>query len=165
MPVPNGLVMTGFEISTTINKPIDIVAQALNNAGNFPYWQTDLERFEVVKGGPNQVGSIGRLHYSQKGRSYIMEDRLIYCEPGKKYVSEVEGDAIFARVETTLQPLNDNTKMTLRWSGKGKILFLRLFLPFLRSKMAKHAKEELEIFKQLVEERGANFSKLPEGGV
>ncbi|UCD05490.1 MAG: SRPBCC family protein [candidate division WOR-3 bacterium] len=157
--------MTGFEISITINKPIDIVAAALNNADNFPYWQTGLERFEVVKGGPNQVGSIGRLHYSQKGRSYVMEDRLMYCEPGKKYISEVEGDAIFARVETTLHPLNGRTGMVLNWSGKGKTLFLRLFLPFLRARMVKQAKKELEMFKQLVEERGADFSKLPEGGV
>ena len=157
--------MTGFEISVTINKPIDIVAQALNNADNFPYWQTDLERFEVVKGGPNQVGSVGRLHYSQKGRTYVMEDRLIYCEPGRKYVSEVEGDAIFARVETTLQPLDGKTKMVLNWSGKGKVLFLKLFLPFLRGKIVRQAKKELETFKQLVEERGADFSKLPEGGV
>jgi hypothetical protein len=131
--------MTSFEISTEINKPVDIVTAALNNADNFPYWQNDLERFEVVKGGPDQVGSIGRLHYSQKGRSYIMEDRLIYCEPGKKYVSEVEGDALFARVETTLQSLGNKTKMTLRWSGRGKVLFLKLFLPFLRGKMAKLA--------------------------
>jgi hypothetical protein len=154
--------MTSFEISTTINKPITIVTQALNNADNFPYWQTDLKKFEVVKGGPDQVGSIGRLHYSQKGKSYIMEDRLIYCEPGRKYVSEVEGDALFARVETTLQSFDGKTKMSLKWSGKGKILFLRLFLPFLRGKMAKQAKRELETFRQLVEERGANFGKLPE---
>jgi hypothetical protein len=157
--------MTSFEISTVINKPIDIVTQALNNADNFPYWQTDLDRFEVVKGGPDQEGSIGRLHYSQKGRSYVMEDRLIHCEPGKKYVSEVEGDAIFARVETALQSLGSKTKMKLRWSGKGKILFLKLFLPFLRGKMAKQAKKELEMFKLLVEERGANFSRLPENSV
>ena len=157
--------MTSFEISITINKPVDVVTQALNKADNFPYWQTDLKKFEIVKGGPDQVGSVGRLHYSQKDRTYVMEDRLIYCEPGKKYVSEVEGDAIFARVETTLQPLDSKTRMNLQWSGKGKILFLRLFLPFLRARMAKQAKKELETFRQLVEERGADFSKLPEGGV
>jgi uncharacterized membrane protein len=157
--------MTRFEISVTINKPIDIVTQALNNADNFPYWQTDLERFEVVNGGPDQEGSIGRLHYSQKGRSYIMEDRLIHCEPGRKYVSEVEGDAIFARVETTLQPLDNKTRMNLRWSGRGKIFFLKLFLPFFRGKMVMQAKKELETFKQLVEERGANFGELPEDNV
>lgn len=157
--------MTGFEISVTINKPIDIVAQALNNADNFPYWQTGLEQFEVVKGGPNQVGSVGRLHYSQKGRSYIMEDRLIYCEPGKIYISEVEGDALFAQVETTLLPLDDKTEMVLNWSGKGKVIFLKLFLPFLRRKIVKQAKKELEKFKILVEERGSDFSKLRRGDV
>lgn len=157
--------MTRFEISVIIDKLVDIVADALNNADNFPYWQTDLERFEVIKGGPNQEGSVGRLHYSQKGRPYIMEDRLIHCEPGKKYVSEVEGEAIFAIVETTLQSLGGKTKMNLRWSGRGKVLFLRLLLPFLRVRMTKQAKKELEIFKQLVEERGADFSKPPEGGV
>ena len=157
--------MTSFEISAVINEPIDVVNKALNNADNFPYWQTNLERFEVVKGGPNQEGSIGRLHYSQKGRVYVLEDRLIYCEPGKKYVSEVEGDAIFARVETTLQSFGSKTKMNLHWSGRGKMLFLRLFLPFLRGKMAKQAKKELEMFKKLVEERGANFSRLAESKI
>ena len=157
--------MTSFEISAVINEPIDVVNKALNNADNFPYWQTNLERFEVVKGGSKQEGSIGRLHYSQKGRAYVMEDRLIYCEPGKKYVSEVEGDAIFARVETTLQSFGSKTKMNLHWSGRGKMLFLRLFLPFLRGKMAKQAKKELEMFKKLVEERGANFSRLAESKI
>lgn len=161
MPVP----MSRFEISVTINKPVDVVTQALNNADNFRYWQTDLKRFEVIKGGPNQVGSVGRLHYSQKGRPYTMEDRLIHCEPDRKYVSEVEGDALFVQVETTLHPLDERTKMVLNWSGKGKVIFLKLFLPFLRGKIVKQAKKELDTFKKLVEERGADFSKLPEGSV
>lgn len=75
--------MTKFKISTIINQPSDIVIKALNNPENFPYWTTDLEKFEVIKGRPNEVGSIAHLHYSQKGRSYIMEDKLIHCEPGK----------------------------------------------------------------------------------
>ena len=157
--------MTRFEIRVTIDRPADIVTEALNNAENFPYWQTDLVRFEVVEGGANQVGSIGRLHYSQKGRSYIMEDKLIYCEPGRKYISEVTGDALAAKVETTLRSLGNKTEMNLRWSGKGKSLLLKLSLPFLRAKIAKQAKEELETFKQLVEERGSDFSKQPEDGV
>jgi hypothetical protein len=151
--------MTEFVVSTTIDRPAAIITEALNNPKNFPYWQTDLEEFEVVRGGPNQVGSIGRLHYSQKGRPYIMEDKLIYCEPGKKYVSEVTGDALTAKVETTLEPLEDKTKMSLRWSGKGKILPLKLLLPLLRGKIAKQAKKELETFKHLVETRGSDFSK------
>ncbi len=133
------------------------------NPENFPYWQTDLKRFEVVEGGPNQVGSLGRLHYSRKGRPYIMEDKLTACEPGKKYVSEVTGDALSAEVETSLESLGDKTKMSLRWSGTARTFPLRLLLPFLRGKIAKQAKKELETFKSLVETRGCDFSRENEG--
>ena len=151
--------MTHFKISIIINRQVDIITEALNNPQNFPYWQTDLEKFEVIKGEANQVGSVGHLHYLQNGKPYIMEDKLIYCEPGKKYISEVTGDALTAKVETSLRSLENKTEMTVEWSGKGKILFLKLLLPLLRGKLIKQSKKELETFKHLVETRGSDFSK------
>jgi len=151
--------MTQFKISIIINSHVDLVTEALNNPQNFPYWQTDLEKFEVIKEEANQVGSVAHLHYRQKGKPYIMEDKLIYCEPGKKYISEVTGDALTAKVETTLRSLENKTEMTVEWSGKGKILFLKLLLPLLRGKLIKQSKKELETFKHLVETRGSDFSK------
>jgi hypothetical protein len=44
----------------------------------------NLEKFEVIKGKIGEIGSIARFHYYEKGRSYIVEDRLEYYEPGKK---------------------------------------------------------------------------------
>ncbi len=157
--------MTKFKISTIINQPIDIVIKALMNPDNFPYWTTDLEKFEVIKGKAGEVGSIAHLHYSQKGRSYVMEDKLIYCEPGKKYVSQVSGDALAAHVETTLHSSGNETEMNLIWSGKGKIFLLKLLLPLLRGKLIKQAKAELETFKKLVETKGINFNEQPENSV
>ena len=116
--------MTTFKISTTINRPVEIIVKALMNPDNAPYWDTYLEKFEVISGKPGEAGSIGHLHYLQNGRSYVMEDKLIYCEPGKKYVSRVTGDAISAQVETTLSSIGDKTEMQISWSGKGKIFIL-----------------------------------------
>lgn len=151
--------MTTFKVNTVINQPADIVVKALMNPDNFPYWTTDLERFEVIKGKPGEVGSIGHLHYVQKGRSYIMEDKLIYCEPGKKYVSKVTGDVITATVETTLQSKGNKTEMNTRWSGKGNIFILKILLPLIRFRMIKQSKAELETFKKLVETKGPDFGK------
>ncbi len=148
-----------FQVSIIINKPVSIVSKALMNPDNFPYWQTDLEKFEVIKKAPGEVGSIARLHYLQKGRSYIMEDELIYCEPKRKYVSQVTGEALSAQVETTLRPIDNKTEMNLKWLGKGKVFILKLLLPFLRRRMIKQSKEELKIFKKLVETRGTDFNK------
>ena len=118
-----------------------------------------LEKFEVIERKPGEVGSIAHLHYSQKGRSYIMEDKMIYCEPGKKYVSQVSGDVITAKVETTLHSMGKKTKINLQWSGKGKIFLLKLLLPLLKGKMIKQSNKELETFKHLIETRGSNFSE------
>jgi hypothetical protein len=150
--------MMEFEVNTVINKPIEIVVDALMNPDNFVHWQTDLEKFEVIERKPGEVGSIAHLHYSQKGRSYIMEDKMIYCEPGKKYVSQVSGDVITAKVETTLQSMGDKTKINLRWSGKGKIFLLKLLIPLMKGKMIKQSKKELETFKHLIETKGSDFS-------
>lgn len=153
--------MVTFSVNTIINQPVEIVDKALMNQDNFPYWQTDLEKFEVIKETPDKVGSIGHLHYNQKGRSYILEDKMTYCDPAKKYVSEVTGEAIEATVETILSSNDNKTEMTIIWSGKGRILLLKLMLPFLRRKMIKQSQAELETFKKLVETCGSNFTERP----
>ena len=61
--------MTTYEVSTVINRPVDIVVKALMNPDNFVYWHTGLEKYELVQGKPGEVDSIGRLHYSKDGNS------------------------------------------------------------------------------------------------
>lgn len=153
--------MKRFTVETIIDEPRDIVARALTDNRNAPYWQTGLEEFEVIKGGPDEVGSIGLLHYRRRGKPYVMEDRLLSCEPGRKYVSEVSGDALVARVETTLEPLGDKTRITMKWEGKARVLPLKILFPFIGGRMAGQARKELDTLKRLIETRGADFSKSP----
>jgi hypothetical protein len=141
-----------------IEKPIDIVVEALMNPHNFVYWTAHLEKFEVIQGKPGEVGSIAHLHYSQKGKTYVMEDKLVSCTPGEKYISEVTGDFLVAKVETTLISSGDRTEMILQWKGKGKTLFLKILLPLLRGRISRNAKKDLETFKYLLETRGSDFN-------
>ena len=120
--------MTTFKINTVINRSVDIVNKALLNLDNFPFWQTYLKKFEIIKGEPGKIGSIGRLHYSQKGRSYILEDKLIHCEPGKKYVSEITGEVLTARVETVLISLDSKTEASIFQSLPSLIQDKTLFV-------------------------------------
>ena len=154
--------MTTFKISIHINKPPEIIVKALMRPENAVYWTSDLEKFEVVKGRPGEVGAIAHLHYNEKGRSYIMEDVLEYSEPGRKYVSRVSGGGMNIRVETTINTIIDGTEMTMTWSGKSDKLFMRVLLPFLRKVMIRRAKVDLDKFKTLVETYGADFPKEKE---
>ena len=150
--------MISFKVSTTINRPVEVVADALMNPDNSTYWQKHLERFEVVESKPGGTGSIARLHYMENGRAYIMEDRMIYCEPGKKYISLVSGDVISARVEITLTASGNTTEVMIEWGGRAKNLMLRLKLPLLRRRLIKQSENEIETFKELVETRGSSFN-------
>lgn len=152
-------IMVKFSVQKVINAPTDVVAKAMENPENAPYWQTDLERSEVVSGGPGQVGAIGRLHYNQKGRKYVLEERMLECEPGKRYLSEVSGDALTARVETTLESENGRTRMTIKWEGSAKMLALKMLFLFIRSRMVRQAQRELDTFARLVEARGSDFNR------
>jgi hypothetical protein len=151
--------MVKFEIQTDINQPPDIINSALMNPENAVYWTKYLERFEVVKGKPGEAGAVGRLHYLQKGRRYVMEDVLEYCDPGKKYVSRVSGPAITARVVTTLKEIDGKTRMKIVWDGKAEKLILKLLLPLFKKKMIREAQGELETFKNLIESYGIDFSR------
>jgi hypothetical protein len=148
---------TSFQISIEIDNPPEVVVKALTNPNNHPFWTTDLDKFEVIKGGPEEVGSVAHLHFSQKGRSYIMEEKLVYCEPGRKYISQVTGDTLVAEVETLIHDLGDRSRIILNWKGRGKNLFLRLSLPLFQKRIRNLALEDIKTFKKLVEERGDIF--------
>lgn len=149
--------MTSFEIKTTIAAPAETIVAAMLRAENAPHWTKHLERMEVVKRTPELVGSVSRLHYLENGRRYVMEDRMVEVDPGRRFLSEVTGDAIEAQVETLLQPVEGGTEMTMRWNGRAKVQPLRLLMPLLRGRMRRQAQEELETFARLVETKGANF--------
>ena len=160
--------MTKFKISMKINQPPNIVAQAFLEPENAVQWTTDLEKFEVVKGKPGEIGSVAHLHYIQRGRSYVMEDVLEYAEPGSKYVSLVSGEGMIAHIETIINPSTQGSDITVSWSGTSDRFYIRLLLPFLKRMIIRRAKADLVIFKNLVETHGVNFprkSLSPESGI
>jgi len=153
--------MTSFKTTIRINQPAEVIDQAFMDPANALHWTSDLERFEVVKGKPGEAGAIARLHYSQKGRTHVMEDVLESCEPGRRYVSRVSGGGMIARVETVLSPSAGGTDVTMIWSGTSESFVARLLLPFLRGMIKRRARADLEKFKSLVEAHGASFPASP----
>jgi uncharacterized protein YndB with AHSA1/START domain len=140
--------------SITIDRPPEAVAAVLIDADKAVLWNTDLQEFEVLAEKPGLVGSKARLHYVQDGKPYVMEDELLEVEPNRRYLSRVTGDALEAEVETRLVPENEGTKVTIRWSGAGKPLLLRLLLPLMRRSIARGVQTDLAKLKAVVEADG-----------
>jgi uncharacterized membrane protein len=151
--------MVSFKIATIIARPVDIVWKAFINPDNMFHWTKYLEKVEVVKGKFGEIGALSRLHYLEKGRAYILEDRLLDYEEGKRILSEVSGNGMKILLETSLDPLDNTTKVSMQWNGTGNSIFMRIMLWLMQKKISKQALNELLHFKSLVELHGETFSK------
>ena len=149
--------MPKFHISTHINRPPEVVHQAFIDPDNSVQWMQDLVKFETIRGKADEAGAVAHLHYNQKGKSYILEDVLEYCEPGRKYISQVSGGGLSAHVEISIDPAEGGTDITMIWNGTGKNLIIKVMLWLMRGKIKRGAQAELETFKRLVEAHGAIF--------
>lgn len=149
--------MPELTVSTIINQPVDIVYKAYTDPDIMLKWSADLVKFEPVKGKFGEIGSYAHLHYRQKNKSYILKDELEFLDPGKKIVSQVTGQGLRIQVTTLFNIFDNGTELILIWDGRGTNLFLKILLPFMKSKIKKQAQGELDEFKSLVEEYGIEF--------
>lgn len=137
--------------SVVIDRPPEAIVRVILDAEKAPLWTSDLERFEVLSRTPDLVGSKARLHYRQGESRYVMEEEMLAVEPDRRYLSRVTGDALEAEVETQLTPTNGGTEVSIRWTGAGKPLLVRLALPFMRRAIRRQAHADLMKLKEFVE--------------
>jgi uncharacterized membrane protein len=151
--------MAKFKISVVVNSPVETVYQAFIDPENMLKWTKDLERIEIVNGKFGEIGATMHMHYNQNGRKNVLEDTLLFLDPGKKIKSRVSGGGLIAHVESSFIPRLNETEMIMSWNGKGINIIVTIILAFLKNKIKKGAQSELEKFKELVEKYGVKFQQ------
>lgn len=151
--------MTKFKLSININQSPEIVWKAYIDPQNMTQWTRYLEKVELVEGKFGEVGAIAHLHYLEKGRSYILEDKLLSYESGKRILSQVSGQGMIIEVDTIFNSFPNGSNISIIWKGTSKSLIVRIILRFMQKKISKQAEVELNTFKSLVETHGVSFPK------
>jgi hypothetical protein len=146
--------MPTVETEIRIGVPPEAVAEVLLTAELAPAWTSGLERLELVSGEPGTAGCVGRAHYLEGGRRYVLDDVLLAVTPNRHFTSRVTGGGITATVDTTLEPAGrSGTRLALRWEGRGTTPLTRLVLPLMRRRIAKRAHGDLLALRDLCESR------------
>lgn len=154
--------MAKFRTTINIKRSPEIVWKAYIDPHNMLQWTKFLEKVEVIEGKFGEVGAIAHLHYREKGRSYILEDKLLSYEAGKSIVSQVSGQGMTIKVEQIFENCLNGTNISIIWKGTSKSLFVRVILRLMQRKIARNGEAELNIFKKLVETHGVKFPINPE---
>ena len=145
--------MPTIDVTMRIRVPPATVALVLLDAEKAPLWTSGLERLEAVSGRPGEPGCVGRAHYVEGGRHYVLEDVLEKVTPNRRYVSQLTGSGIAVTVETTLDPIGDGeTLLRLRWKGRGTSPLTRIALPLMKGRIARRAEADLAALRDLAEE-------------
>lgn len=148
----NGRVPT-IEESIDISASPSTVSDVLLDIEATPLWTSGLERFELVEGKAGEPGCVGRAHYVEGSRRYVVEDRLVEAIPGHHFKSEIQGGGLKATVETNLEEIASGTRLTIRWNGTGTNPITKLVLPFLRRQVRGRTQEDLHALRGVVESR------------
>ena len=146
-----------FEIR--LHAPPQAVAALLTSAKDAPKWQKGLVEMEVVRGGPNEVGALARLHYAEKARTYVMQDELLECRPDRRWKSRVSGNGMTVIVDTVLEDSDGDTLLRMSWNGRPDARWARLLFPFLRPVVRRRIASDLESLKRLVRNRAEDSTR------
>ena len=149
--------MAKFNIDIIITQSPEITWKAYIDPQNMIQWTRYLQKMEVIEGKFGEVGAIAHLHYLEKGRSYILEDKLLSYEEGRRILSQVSGQGMVIEVETIFNPNQNGTNISVNWKGTSRSLMVRFILKLMQRKIAKQAEVELSLFKSLVEAHGVKF--------
>jgi len=144
--------MPTIETTVRIGVAPEVVTGVLLDAELAPAWTAGLERLELVAGEPGEAGCIGLAHYVEGTRRYTLEDVLEEVRPARYYRSCVTGGGMTATIETTLEPIADGeTRLTLRWAGKGTTVVTRILLPLMRRQIVRRVEADLDSLRQVAE--------------
>ena len=143
--------MPTIETRVDIEASPESVASVLLDADLAPIWTRGLDRLELVEGAIGEAGSVGLAHYVEGRRRHTLRDRLISVTPCRHYVSEITGGGLEATVETSLEPLGDGTRMSVRWVGRGTNLITRLTISLMKPLISKRSEDDLRSLRLLVE--------------
>jgi uncharacterized protein YndB with AHSA1/START domain len=142
--------MNEFEIVTIINRPVEDVFAAFQDFDKAPRWNPGLVEVRQTSEGPRDVGStmvyVGRF----LGHSYESPSEYTEYIPNTRFASKTTSGPFHLEVESTLDAVDDGTRVTSVYRGESRGFF-KLAEPVVLRLTKKHFETAVENLKALLE--------------
>jgi carbon monoxide dehydrogenase subunit G len=109
--------MIQFELSTLINRPLEVVSAYICNPLNVPRWQPGMREIKPLTPGPVAMGSKFQVRNEMLGRTIEGVMEVAAFEPGK-FGMKMSNGPLKVEITFTFKTLGNGTKLTLAVQGE-----------------------------------------------
>jgi uncharacterized protein YndB with AHSA1/START domain len=144
------MMMSVFENTVMITRPVEEVFSYLADAENLPQWNYAIEQTTKVSPGPVGVGTIYRQTRTLPSRS--QEDfEIVDFQPPSQLALDGTFGPFKGRASYLLEPAVGGAKLTNRWDLQPTSASLRLLGPLAAARVKAAVAENLHALKRILE--------------
>tara|TARA_R110002073_G_scaffold72537_1_gene177482 strand:- start:475967 stop:476491 length:525 start_codon:yes stop_codon:yes gene_type:complete len=144
---------TNYEVSTTVNKPLNEVFAAFNNSKELQKWIPAVKSIEPVEEKTGMVGSTYKMIViDANGNDFEMIETITAFEVNKRIGLAFDAQGMLKTDDITFLADGNSTVITNKASCKGTSFLLKCTFPFLKSMFKKSDQESLNGFKKYIEQ-------------
>ena len=126
--------MVDVTVSTTINRPIDLVFDFVANMENEPQWHTDALEVKRANDGPVGKGTTYKVKFKPSPMAPSEGTvELVEFEPGRRIVSRSDLGKMHPMVTHVFVPANGQTTVTRRIQIEASGLLMLLMRPMMKN--------------------------------
>lgn len=143
--------MVTYKTTTSIEKPLKEVYEAISDSSKVKQWLQGLEKIEPISGTPMQAGYKSKYTFIENGRTAIFHEEMTAVSPYESFTYILESDALTMEGHTEMRHKNGKTELTVSNKVKGKTLGMKIMMPFLKGMMRKRQMQDFARFKAMLE--------------
>jgi uncharacterized protein YndB with AHSA1/START domain len=112
--------MNEFELTITIDRPVDAVWAYFQDLGRYPEWNPGMTEARQTSPGPMQVGATTAFTGKLLGRTYESHAECTEYVPQERFTSKSTSGPFVLEIDTRLEPVDGGTRMTSRYRGESR---------------------------------------------
>ena len=148
-----GLVVkeTNYEVSTTIDKPVEEVFKAFNDHSNLSEWVTSIKSFTPIEEKEGMVGSRYKIIVDDgSGNDFEMTETITEFVENEKIGLEFDAQSMLKIDNIRFETKDNATVITNNATCKGTSYFYKCLFPYFKGMFIKTDQTSLDNFKEYI---------------
>jgi uncharacterized protein YndB with AHSA1/START domain len=140
-----------FTQELIIDRPVEAVWRAFDNADNLRVWQPTLASFDHISGTPGHPGAVSRLTYREGKRDVVLTETILTRDYPGRFSGEYDSGMGISRITNRFTPHGGHAT---RWEVACEFSFngiWRILGPLFRGAIKKRTVADLARFKDAVD--------------